>query len=340
MSTPQNYKPAPVVARAVQTRPIEQEYDDSKLKRTLASFCGFTVNGYIMWIFKAAEGVSSESQLFFYLLSFIMLVITVRERDASYFFTAFSLFYIPYIVLAAGLSVYSLAAILVGATVIGFQRGVTMQNLTEGAADLAGSLSQSNLRRKIIKLSQSDIAPELLLEDDLSEFREVEAELAKVKKSFKNCKPAMKTALSQQVTQVEELQVEHAGVLARSAGLAGFLKSIDRNKLGKDLEELKGQQSSATDDVLQAQLAATIKMKEERNLELDRLDTCLNRVKMQKLQMRELFNGLMDKMNTLKFTDIMTLQASSDSMVKDVQTIRSGLKDLEQGLIEAEKLRR
>ncbi|MBU1107271.1 MAG: hypothetical protein KKB51_11430 [Candidatus Riflebacteria bacterium] len=336
----QSNKPAPIAVRAVKNLQLDHTSDDAKIKRTLASFCGFAVNGYMMWIFKATEGVSPESQLFFYLLAFVMLVITVRERDASYFFTAFSLFYIPYIIIAAGLSAYSAAAVAVGAAVVGFQRGVTMQNLTEGAADLAGSLSQSNLRRKIIKLSQSDIESELLLEDDLGEFREVEAELAKAKKSYQSCKPAMKNALNQSISQVEELQVKHAVVLSRSAGLAGFLKTIDRGKLDSDVESLKKQLGTVTDDVVRGQLEATIKMKEERNLKLNDLETSLNRVKMQKLQMREMFNSLMDNMNTLKFTDIMSMQASTDSMVRDVQTIKSGLEDLEKGLIEAEKLRR
>jgi dihydroorotate dehydrogenase len=78
-------------------------------------------------------------------------------------------------------------------------------------------------------------------------------------------------------------------------------------------------------------------MKEKRIVELNNLETCLNRVKMQKIQMHEMFSSLMDKMNTLKFTDIMTLKASSDAMVKEVDDIRSGLEDLEKGLIEVEK---
>lgn len=333
-------KAAPVVARTVQNRQLVQEYDDGKIKRTLASFCGFVVNGYMMWIYKASEGVSSESQLFFYLLAFVMLVVTVRERDASYFFTAFTLFYIPYIALAAGISAYSLAAIVAGIVVIGFQRGVTMKNLANGAADLAGSLSQSNLRRKIVKLAESDIEAELLLEDDLGEFREIEAELLKAKKVHKTAKPAMQNALKKSISQVEDLQVKHATVLARSAGLAGYLKTINRDRLDSEIEELKKQLAEASDEVVKAQLESTIKMKEERNLKLNDLDTSLKRVKMQKLQMREMFNSLMDHMNTLKFADIMTMEASTDSMVKEVANLKSGLEDLEKGLIEAEKLRR
>jgi hypothetical protein len=61
---------------------------------------------------------------------------------------------------------------------------------------------------------------------------------------------------------------------------------------------------------------------------------------MQKLQIHEMFSSLMDKMNTLKFTDVMALQASSDAMVQEVDDIRNGLEDLEKGLIEAEKFQK
>ncbi len=340
MSVPQENQPAPLVKRRIQSLQVESAVDESKLKRTLASICGFTVNTYIMYLFKAAEGVSAESQIFFHLLALVMLVITVKEKDASYLFTAFAVFFTPYIVLAAGLSAYSIAAILMAITVLGFQRGVTMQHIASGAASLAGSLGQSNVRRKILKLSQSDIEAELLLEDDLTEFTEVDTELGKFKKAFANCKPAMKNALKQTITQVEELQVDHAKVLSRSAGLAGYLQTINKNKLNDDINTCYNQLEAMSDDVARAQLQATIDMKKKRIVDLNQLETSLNRVKMQKMQMREMFSSLMDKMNTLKFTDIITLQASSDDMVKEVKTIRSGLEDLEKGLIEAEQLSR
>jgi hypothetical protein len=60
-------------------------------------------------------------------------------------------------------------------------------------------------------------------------------------------------------------------------------------------------------------------------------------VKIQKMQIHEMFSSLMDKLNTLKFTDVITLQASSDAMFKEVDEIRTGLEDLEKGLIEAEQ---
>lgn len=332
---------APAVVRAVRDiQVIDADVDDSKVRRTLASFCGLTVNTYIMWIFKATEGVSSESQLFFHLLALVMLVVTVRERDASYLFTAFALFFIPYIVLAAGVSVYSLAAIISGIVILGFQRGVTLQNITSGAADLAESLSQGNLRRRILKLSQVDLDPELLLENDLKEFTDVEGELIKVRRSHKSAKPAMKNALQKIIDQVEELQVRHAVVLAKTAGLGSYLKSIDRKKLSDELADFEKQLQTQADEVTKAQLQATVDQRKKRFMKLNDLETSLNRVKMQKVQMRDLFDSLMDHMNGLKFVDVMTLQASSDAMVKEVDNIRNGLEDLEKGLIEAEKLSR
>jgi len=340
MSNSLQQKPAPMVVRKVDNVQIVKEYSDQKVRRTLASICGFTVNTYMMYIFKAAEGVSSESQLFFHLLALVMLVVTIREKDASYLFSAFAVFFTPYIVLAAGLSIYSIASILVAITVLGFQRGVTMQNLASGAIGLADSLGQSNTRRKILKLAQSDVEAENLLEEDLTEFKEVEVELQKVKKSYDNCKPAMKSALKATINEIEQLQLKHATVLARSAGLSAFLKTVDTGKIQKEIAELNQQKEKCSDDVLKEQLQQTIEMKNKRIMDLDRLDTSLNRVKMQKLQMREMFNSLMDKMNTFKFTDIITLQASSDAMVHDVKIITNSLVDLEKGLIEAENISR
>ncbi|MFA6749051.1 MAG: hypothetical protein WCS82_04135, partial [Candidatus Riflebacteria bacterium] len=65
--------------------------------------------------------------------------------------------------------------------------------------------------------------------------------------------------------------------------------------------------------------------------------TSLSRIMMQKVQMKEMFSGLMGHMNTLKFTDVIGMEASSDSMVKEVELIRLGLVDLENGLAEVEK---
>lgn len=340
MSALQPQKQAPLVKRKIEHYQVEGGADENKLKRTMAAICGFSINTYIMYVFKAAEGVSSESQLFFHLLALVMIVVTIKEKDASYLFTAFALFFTPYIIMAAGLSAYSLAAVLVAVIVLGFQRGVTMQNLTSGAASIAETLGQSNVRRKILKLSQSDVDAELLLEDDLTEFSEVEGELGKFKKAYNHCKPAMKSALKQTITQVEELQVNHAKVLSRSAGLSGYLQTIDFKKLNSEIDKYVEQLDTINDDVTKAQLQATIELKKKRIVELNKLDTSLNRVKMQKMQMREMFNSLMDKMNTLKFTDIITLKASSDDMVNEVKIIRSGLEDLEKGLIEAEQLSR
>lgn len=306
---------------------------DSKIKRTLASFCGFSVNLYLMW----GQELSQESQLFFALLFLTTLVISVREQDISYLFCALAVCYVPYIAIAAGFAPASFVALLVAIVVLAFQRGVSMKTLSEGAFGLADKFSKSNIRRKIIKLSDSEIEPEQLLEEDLEEFTLVEKELAKVKKSYARSSGNIQHALKQTIAQIDQLQKDHARVMVRGAGLGSFLSGVDKSAQEAELQNYIKQHDKCADEVAKAQLAATIKMKKDRIAELDRLDTCLNRVKLQKIQMKEMFNGLMDKMNTLKFTDVITLQASSDDMVQQVTSIRNGLEDLEKGLIEAEK---
>ncbi|MFZ5949847.1 MAG: hypothetical protein ACOYXC_04040, partial [Candidatus Rifleibacteriota bacterium] len=108
----------------------------------------------------------------------------------------------------------------------------------------------------------------------------------------------------------------------------------------RETDKLSQEAGRTSDEVAKEQLLATVKMKQKRLSELNELETCLNRVKIQKLQIHEMFSSLMDKMHALRFADIKTMQASSDAMVKEVDEIRTGLDDIEKGLITAESLSR
>jgi hypothetical protein len=189
-----------------------------KLHRTLASFSALLVNTYIIIAQKIAPP-SVEFSLLFWLLFFVTMVIAAREKDASYCFTPMVIATTPFIIWGTGIGTAAIVSIIAAAVTIGFQRGVTMSSLASGASDIAESLGQSNTRRKILKLSGSEIDPELLLNDDLEEFSEVEAELLKVKKNFDKSSKPMQNALKQTLAKVEQLQKHHARVLARSAGL-------------------------------------------------------------------------------------------------------------------------
>ncbi|MGM0599505.1 MAG: hypothetical protein ACQETH_06765 [Candidatus Rifleibacteriota bacterium] len=325
--------------QTVSVKPLQRSVSveaHSKLHRTLASFSALMVNTYLI----IAQKISPpyvELSLLFWLLFFVSTIIAIKEKDASYCFTPMVLATAPFIVWAAGLSISSVVAIIAVLVTLAFQRGVTMSSIASRATGLATNLNQNYIKRKILKLSQSDIEPELLLEDDLNEFTEVERELVKVKKNYDKSNEPIQRALKKTIAQVEQLQKDHARVMVRSAGLSAFLNSIDKDKIQKEIKNFEDTIEETEDEVTKEQLKATIKMKEKRIAELNRLETCLNRVKMQKIQMHEMFSSLMDKMNTLKFTDIMTLKASSNAMVKEVDDIRSGLEDLEKGLIEVEK---
>ena len=309
----------------------------SKLHRTLASFSALLVNTYIIIALKIAPP-SVELSLLFWLLFFISMIIAGKERDASYCFAPMALATTPFVVWGAGMGVWSAVSLVGAAVTVGFQRGVTMSSLASGASEIAESLSQSNIKRKIIKLSESDIEAQALLDEDLKEFTEVEAELIKVKKVFDRANSNMQRMLKQTIAKVEQLQKDHARVLARGAGLGSFLNTLDFDKIRKETEKLKNQADQTSDEVAKQQLLATVKMKEKRLSELNELETCLNRVKIQKMQIYEMFSSLMDKMHALRFADIKTMQASSDAMVKEVEDIRTGLDDIEKGLIAAENL--
>ncbi|GAB4282662.1 MAG: hypothetical protein Kow0029_28350 [Candidatus Rifleibacteriota bacterium] len=334
-----NKHPEPVKNQKTELAIRSPKYVQPKFHRTLASFSALCINLYVIMALRISPP-NVELSLLYWLLFFATLAISIRERDASYCFNSMVVATTPFIVYSAGINSLVIASIIGTAVTIGFQRGITIFSLKNRAAEIAESIERSNLKRKIVKLAESDIEPELLLEEELKEFSEIEAELIKFRKNFEKSNNVMQKALRYTLVKVEHLQKDHAKVLTRSAGLEAFLRSIDKSKLENDIKKLELDAEKATDDVYKAQIIATVDMKKKRIEELNKLETCLNRVKMQKLQIYELFTSLMDKMNALKFTDIMALQASSDAMVHEVEAISLGLKDLEKGLIEAENYRR
>ncbi|MEW6712392.1 MAG: hypothetical protein AB1403_21415, partial [Candidatus Riflebacteria bacterium] len=280
-----------------------------KLHRTLASFSALMVNVYIIMALKIAPP-SVELSLLFWLLFFVSMIIAGRERDASYCFTPMTLATTPFILWGAGLGAWSAASVVGAIVTIGFQRGITMSSIASGASDIAEGLSNTNIRRKIVKLSGSEIEPDSIHDEELKEFTEVEAELLKVQKVFDRANPNMQRMLKQTIAKVEQLQKDHARVLVRGAGLASFLASLDIDKIRRETDKLTQEAARTSDEVAREQLLATVKMKQKRLSELNELETCLNRVKIQKMQIYEMFSSLMDKMHALRFADIKTMQAS------------------------------
>lgn len=316
----------------------EDEVDDTKLKRTLASICGFSFNLYFM--FQYVKDVSDVSRLFFGLLIMILGAFTFKERDMSYLFGGLAVFYLPYIIVSAGLSSITLIATLITIIMLVLMRGVSLKSITQGASNAAIKFNRNKMKKRIKELSGSQTNEEFLLDEHLKEFADIQNELDKVKKFHKEAEGKLKNALNKSISEIEELQKDHSKVLMRSANLDAFLKTINKKKILMEKERLEIELKNATDDVIKAQLTTTIKMKDDRLEELKKLDTCLQRVKLQRLQLKELFSGTMDKMNALRFTDIQSLDSSSDAMFSNIKDIRSDLENLEEGLIEAEKFKK
>jgi len=79
-------------------------------------------------------------------------------------------------------------------------------------------------------------------------------------------------------------------------------------------------------------------MKRKRLAEIEKLEVCLQRVNAQRLQLMETLQGTYNRLNTLKFADVQTLQASRDAISGDVQQFRQGLDQMENHMLAAEEL--
>lgn len=317
--------------RAIST----EVFDEYKIRRTVGTFCCFVVNSYLMYILKVPLG--SNAFLFFNLLSLVAIVYSIVKKDFSILFLCFGLSFVPFIIMQAGLSLIALLSFFMAILSIFFFKNLDLNYLSEKITGVALLYDKASIKKRIIKLSGSNISSESIEDNDISEFTEVQKELDKFKKACSKESDGIKRAISKSIHQVENLQKDHARVLVRTVGLREYLNSINTKQIQNEIDKLFIQLKETEDGVLKSQIESTIKMKQTRLSDLNTLKTSLSRIMMQKVQMKEMFSGLMGHMNTLKFTDVIGMEASSDSMVKEVELIRLGLVDLENGLAEVEK---
>lgn len=317
--------------RAIST----EVFDEYKIRRTVGTFCCFVVNSYLMYILKVPLG--SNAFLFFNLLSLVAIVYSIVKKDFSILFLCFGLSFVPFIIMQAGLSLIALLSFFMAILSIFFFKNLDLNYLSEKITGVALLYDKASIKKRIIKLSGSNISSESIDDNDISEFTEVQKELDKFKRACSKESDGIKRAISKSIHQVENLQKDHARVLVRAVGLREYLNSINTKQIQNEIDKLLIQLKDTEDGVLKSQIESTIKMKQTRLSDLNTLKTSLGRIMMQKVQMKEMFSGLMGHMNTLKFTDVIGMEASSDSMVKEVELIRSGLVDLENGLAEVEK---
>lgn len=317
--------------RAIST----EVFDEYKIRRTVGTFCCFVVNSYLMYILKVPLG--SNAFLFFNLLSLVAIVYSIVKKDFSILFLCFGLSFVPFIIMQAGLSLIALLSFFMAILSIFFFKNLDLNYLSEKITGVALLYDKASIKKRIIKLSGSNISSESIEDNDISEFTEVQKELDKFKKACSKESDGIKRAISKSIHQVENLQKDHARVLVRAVGLREYLNSINTKQIQNEIDKLFIQLKETEDGVLKSQIESTIKMKQTRLSDLNTLKTSLGRIMMQKVQMKEMFSGLMGHMNTLKFTDVIGMEASSDSMVKEVELIRLGLVDLENGLAEVEK---
>ena len=136
--------------------------------------------------------------------------------------------------------------------------------------------------------------------------------------------------------QIDGLLGDHARLLLRSAHLCSVIAQTDLPALESELADLEKEAAAATDEVVRAQLNEAVEMRRQRIAELGKLDVCRQRIKVQRLQITETIRGTFDRLNALKFSDIQTLQSSSDAIYAGIKNVRQDLAALESGMQEAE----
>jgi len=316
----------------------------STLSRTLITFTAFIIN-YALVVKVHPEGINQIQHVIVWLVFLTMTVVAVHQWDASYLFGSFVLVYIAMIANKTGLSLESLAAAItgltMGMTISGYRISQLMGLELAGSAlkwitgKINGYLAKLQVERtlkRLRKLAGARTGGEKLGHEELAEFMKMEADADKVYRFFDGSDLPLEKVLKGTIGQIMELQRNHARLLLRSEHLQGLILSEPRESLENEISELSRQAANEKDPVVQAQLKATVEMKNRRINELDKLVTCLARVKAQRLQIIDTVQSTFGRLNGLKYCDIQTLEASRDSIFGLIKVVQGDLDSMESGL--------
>ncbi|HOY68422.1 MAG TPA: hypothetical protein PLP29_16195 [Candidatus Ozemobacteraceae bacterium] len=326
---------APVAAPLSVEAPVQR----GGVSDTLISLAGFLVNLYLVFTVYGGHIEDPERSLVFIAFTVLFLA-SLHQRSVAWLFGGMAVCYAPLILLKTGLSLAALASLLV-VTAMGAGLGLVPLGRVLGAAGslLGAAYSRRHIHRRLLKTAKKGSGREQIGEAELQEFVRLEADVARVRSFFDGSDPSLERVLGETVRQIEELQRDHARLLLRGAHLQNVLAQANRSQLENELKEISGEAAASTDLVIRSQLEATAGMKRQRLEELDRLDICHRRIAVQRLQILETVRGTYDRLNALTYTDVQTLQVSSDAIYAGLGTVRSELAALEEGLREAESMR-
>ncbi|HOT28651.1 MAG TPA: hypothetical protein PLU72_10715 [Candidatus Ozemobacteraceae bacterium] len=306
---------------------------------TLVSLAGFLVNLYI--IFKIYGGTIDDPERSLVFIVFLTtLLVSLHQRDPGWFFGGLAVFYVPLIALKAGIAIPTLVsagAAFVAAAAMGWIPTHRLFTVAGAAGQNLGAVvDRSRVVKRLLQAAGGKSGGESLTDADLSEFTKVEADAARVRGFFNGSDPSLEKMLGGTAEQIDGLLGDHARLLLRSAHLCSVIAQTDLPGLERERDDLEKEAASATDEVVRAQLNEAVEMKRQRIAELGKLDVCRQRIKVQRLQIIETIRGTFDRLNALKFSDIQTLQSSSDAIYAGIKNVRQDLAALESGMQEAE----
>jgi len=308
---------------------------------TVCSLACFLVNLYI--VFNIYGGTIEDPERSLIAIVFLTtLLISLYQRDPGWFFGGLAIFYVPLIALKAGFAVPTLiaaASAFLMATAMGWIPAQRLFAFAGSAGlNLGAVVNRGRIVKRILHAAGGKSDGEAIGEADLNDFLKLEADVARVRGFFNGSDPSFEKVLGGTIEQIDGLQRDHARLLLRSAHLCAVISQTDLPALEKELSELQDEAASAKDEVVRSQLNEAVEMKKQRIGELGKLDVCRQRIKVQRLQILETVRGTFDRLNALKFTDIQTLQASSDAIYAGIKNVRQELAALEDGMQEAEHL--
>ncbi|MBF0405847.1 MAG: hypothetical protein HQM10_00720 [Candidatus Riflebacteria bacterium] len=319
----------------------------TKMNRTLVSFIGFIINYYlIMVVFKDIK-ITTEQNVLVWLVFIVSIITSLVSWDASYLFASMATLYVFFLIVHSPFSMPAIISLIVCvATLYIMNKGIPefkvkmsfLENITGNLSIFSRNIAKKKARSRIALLAKSKPFSFDLSDEQINSFISVEKEVVRIHSFFDGSDKALEQTLSGTKQMVFSLLEEYSRLILREAHLDNLISNSGKSALEVEVQRLKTRIADMSDAVQQKEMQTALEMKEKRYEEISKLEMCQGRVSARKSQIEETVFSTFNRLNSLKFADIQTLDASKNLLNSQVLRFKDELDEIEKSIIAVEKI--
>ncbi|MBF0543375.1 MAG: hypothetical protein HQM08_03020 [Candidatus Riflebacteria bacterium] len=308
-------------------------------KRTLITFVAFAINYYLIMLAHRGTLMTLEQNVLVWLVFVTFCVFSYIAWDISFLFGAMASLYVFFLVFKSVFSFYTIVSVLVISTMyfLLFREKISLEVSLPNWKKLAAIYSAKSLKERIKKIAGVKAQGCEFGENQIERFSLLESEVKRINGFFDGSDTVLEESVFGTKKMIGDLLKDYCRLILRESHLKKLINNSGKANLQKEKEEISQKIQNENDLVAKEEMRHTLEMKGNRITEVEKLETCLGREMARKTQIEEIVFSTYNRLNSLKFSDIQTLDSSLNLLDSQVQLLRDELDETANSIILVEK---